>query len=901
MASSLEPGQGSISPESSGRNTPVLRQWRNQLDAEEAPTKDKAYRKYASGIERALSLFDTNLEEWADYISFLSRLLKALQARQSSITSIPSKALVAKRLSQCLNPLLPSGVHQKAIEVYNYVFSVIGDDGLSRDLPLYLPGLASTLSFASLTVRAPFLELLERYFLNLAPRALRPAMKSVILALLPGLEEETSDDFERTLKLLENFKIAIRARDSRDLTPTHSTGDDFFWQCFFLASITSQSRRPGALAYLVRNLPKLDDPFAQESAPANPDGCDARDGALAEELASIVTSPEPGLLIRCFAAGLADEQLLIQRGFLDLLVTHLPLHSRVLQKKVKPEDLELLLRAAAGVVIRRDMSLNRRLWAWFLGPEPAGQEHENGVDSPSALSDHQHGFLASKTSYFEEFGLQSLTSALLAMIHTASDTNPAERARPYRICLSLMDRWEIGGLVVPEIFLPVIKSVRSYKSTAASKAEFNEVLRSASVFFDGVESGLIYGELVALIAQAIGQGNMADAERAENLALVQFVMTHFNVREEEMITIHAPLAGLSILAMIKDVKDRNSQSPADGPPGSSLNISDQALGIALNLLDLIPDRAFPTKSGLRDSVGTLEGPVVASMPNGELLKKIRNFYVADQGNLEAAPLPFSARTVGELLLKKACILTCDCLTTEEPSQALAVRSRLLTMLLFKAPQEYSLDTDTLLSAMRARLSNPAVPFASFRAMLSLATQLYTGERIPASSLSDLVEPLVRHAWRFLSLSEPKFHVETVRCLWQLQTALGPHSRDIEGAIAYRVLANDTTGTFAIRPADAGRSFSLLWSHTLQDGADRRTPKTPGAEARAAPRLSGQDYYEVMLTRPLFLMLDSLLDDRTQLFMAVKSWLNSMNGIEKYVALFASRRTLLIMPGCFWSL
>jgi hypothetical protein len=40
--------------------------------------KDKGYRRYASNVERALSLFDTALQEWADYISFLSRLLKVL-------------------------------------------------------------------------------------------------------------------------------------------------------------------------------------------------------------------------------------------------------------------------------------------------------------------------------------------------------------------------------------------------------------------------------------------------------------------------------------------------------------------------------------------------------------------------------------------------------------------------------------------------------------------------------------------------------------------------------------------------------------------------------------------------------------------------------------------------------
>lgn len=880
---SLEAGPaGSMSPESSGRNTPVPRQWRNQLSAEDSPAKDKAYRKYASGIERALSLFETALQEWADYISFLSRLLKALQARQANIKTIPSKALVAKRLSQCLNPSLPSGVHQKTLEVYSYVFSVIGRDGLSKDLPLYLPGLASTLSFASLTVRAPFLELLETYFLKLEARSLRPAMKSVILGLLPGLEEETSEDFDRTLKLLESFKIAIRTPESRELTTIHATGDEFFWQCFFLASITSQSRRPGALAYLVRTLPKLGNHLSPTDPAGKEKGEDGGEDELSEELSSLVTSPEPGLLLRCFAAGLTDEQILIQRGFLDLLVTHLPLHSKVLQKRVKPEDLELLLKAAVGVVTRRDMSLNRRLWAWFLGPEPAGHETETGVESPSSPSEHHHGYLASKTTYFEENGLHALTQALLSMIRTASHTNPTERARPYRICLSLMDRWEIGGLVVPEIFLPIVESVKDFKGRASGKADFNEVLRSASVFFDGVESGLIYGELVGLVAQAIGPGNSSYLDRANKIGLVQFVMNHFNIREEEMVTIHAPLATLSILAMLEDSKDRGHSIPATTNRGDA-TLSDQALGVALGLLDLVPDRAFPNQSRDKDSVNSVDAHAIIALPNGDLLKRIKNFYVSDQGNLEAAPLPFSARNVGDLILRKACNLVCGSLSAREASQAPTLKTRFLALLLAKVPQEYELESARLVLDMQTSLRTIGLPFVSFKAILSLCTQLYNRSGLPSSLLADLVEPLVCHAWGFLSPSEPKYHVETVRCLWQLQSALGPQSREIESALAALMLKTDISGTFPLRSADTGRSFSILWSHTLQDGnTDRRTPKTPLGEGMPQLRLSGQDYFEIMLTRPLFLILDSLLDDRTQLFMSVKTWLNSMVGIEKYV-------------------
>ncbi|KAI1419630.1 putative regulator of reproduction dopa [Xylaria sp. FL1777] len=884
----LESGpRRSISPDSSGRNTPTSRQWRNQLGADDIVPKDKHYRKYASGVERALALFDTALEEWADYISFLSRLLKALQARQANITTIPAKALVAKRLAQCLNPSLPSGVHQKAIEVYAYIFSVIGEQGLSKDLPIYLSGLAPTLSFASLTVRTRFLDLLEKYLLHVEPLVLRPAMKSIIMALLPGLEDETSEDFDRTLSLVESFKAVIRPSNSQPLTEKHSTGDDFFWQCFFLAAITSGSRRPGALAYLARNLPQLGQPLNLESSINKGKGTDT--DSLNTALSSMVTSPEPGLLLRCFAAGLGDEQLLIQRGFLDLLVANLPLHSKVLQKHVKPDDLELLLRAAAGVVTRRDMSLNRRLWAWFLGPERPQHDQENGLESPTSPSENHHGYLASKTSYFEEHGLQPLINALMSMIKSSSDSGTAEKAKPYRICLSLMDRWEIGGLVVPEIFLPVIMSVRDFKSKTRDKAAFNEVLRSASVFFDGVESGLIYGELVGLMAQAIGPGNIVISERIDKLTLVQFIMAHFNIREEEMITFHAPLVALSGLAMVEDVSER-TEKPQSTVPNENSSIIAQTLDIAMSLIELVPERTFSANSHQNSRMST-DTTILTSMSNGELLKKIRHFYVSEQGNMEAGSIPFSATKIGDLLVQKACSLVCSSFTSTNRLVNPSTRSRILVLLLSKTSPENILNTEKLLSSMHTQLANSTISFVSFKSVLSLATQLYYCDLITTNSLSDLVDPLVRHAWGFLSAAEPKYHVEAVKCLWQLQSALTISNRDIEAAIANIMLESDVAGTFVVRAADPGRRFCLLWSHTLQDHAsysDRRAPKTPLGEPRNPHRLSGMDYYEVMLTRPLFLMLDALLDERTQLFMVIKHWLNNVVGIEKLFLVFVTK-------------
>ncbi len=112
------------------------------------------------------------------------------------------------------------------------------------------------------------------------------------------------------------------------------------------------------------------------------------------------------------------------------------------------------------------------------------------------------------------------------------------------------------------------------------------------------------------------------------------------------------------------------------------------------------------------------------------------------------------------------------------------------------------------------------------------------------------------------------------------------NQEIEAAICSLMVENDQNGTFAVRDADPGRSFSILWSHTLQDNSsplDRRASRVAGNDTKGHTRAGGVGNYEVMLTRPLFLLLDSLLDERTQLFMTVRMWLQSLVGVDKYVS------------------
>jgi hypothetical protein len=76
---------------------------------------------------RIVSPFSSSYWRFVTNLMILPVLIH-LQTFQSytQFKEIPRKLIVSKRLAQCLNPALPTGVHQWALEVYVHILSVIG-------------------------------------------------------------------------------------------------------------------------------------------------------------------------------------------------------------------------------------------------------------------------------------------------------------------------------------------------------------------------------------------------------------------------------------------------------------------------------------------------------------------------------------------------------------------------------------------------------------------------------------------------------------------------------------------------------------------------------------------------------------------------------------------------------
>ena len=123
------------------------------------------------------------------YAYFSSKILQVFLAYKQ-YPVVPIQLTVSKRLSQCLHPNLPSGVHLKALSVYTAIFDRIGSKGLTSNLLVYSSSLFPLMGYASMSVRPHLLAIYEQYYLPLGD-GLMPALHGFVLGLLPGLEDES--------------------------------------------------------------------------------------------------------------------------------------------------------------------------------------------------------------------------------------------------------------------------------------------------------------------------------------------------------------------------------------------------------------------------------------------------------------------------------------------------------------------------------------------------------------------------------------------------------------------------------------------------------------------------------------------------------------------------------------
>ncbi|GAB0100064.1 Protein dopey-1 homolog [Sergentomyia squamirostris] len=542
------------------------------------------YRIYMSNIDKALKNFEYS-SEWADLISALGKLNKVISS-YPQYQIIPRRIKISKRLAQCMHPALPSGVHLKALESYDVIFSNTGTERLATELFIYSAGLFPLLGYAAMNVRPTLLGIYEKYFVPLGER-LRPALSGFLSGVLPGYESGL-DHFDRTNNLLNLVCAAVNPF--------------CFYTCLWECVATNASIRLPAVSYILDHYHKK----------------------VPMEEQKYFLGKNHDVLMAGLCACLNDNVILVQRNSLEFLLLGFPMHTRLIQRV----DLVRLVTNALNTILRRDMSLNRRLYSWLLGTEVLNGR--SPVEEPMPNEEDIN------KSYFQRYSQGLLIKALNQTLKNSLNAQPVD-LRPYKILISLLDKVEIGPVILDEVLCDVIR-------TMALSGSNSEVCKSANLLFATFDPAYIWTYMSGLYKKSCetptGQSKLTMSLRhersefpvvdsgppclAEVCYLTEFLLETISLETyNETTRIHLPKVFLAITQMLSVFSDNLTHDEVTA-----------SLKLCMKIVSRVqPMITSPARHSGRQSYGTAE-EALAKEEGANALEKSKSDSKLNQSLLE---------------------------------------------------------------------------------------------------------------------------------------------------------------------------------------------------------------------------------------------------------------------------
>ena len=419
-----------------------------------------------------------------------------------------------------------------------------------------------------MNVRSTLLTVYETHFVPLGER-LRPALNGLLIGVLPGLEEGT-DHFDRTNKLLESICEASH--------PPIFYGA--LWECV----ASNQSIRLPALTFVYAHIDKRGRRDDGEATPV-------------ADRQSYILGNDRDVTVRAACAAVQDSSVLVQRNALDLLLVLFPIHEKTLGDAEKV----LVVTAACCVLLRRDMSLNRRLFGWLLGTNsPTATKKTRHVRQASVSSINSEGGAddSDLPTYFEFYARHLLVDAVRAILRSSLSVARNEQKpdlKPFRLLSTLFDKSEIGQTIVDEVIVDIFRTMfHSYHMGAAAgsngsgrkavngrasresgaaalqrqKKNRQELVKSANMLFGEMDSGYIWAfcgdafERAAAKKYRINDSHTSDVNEIgsdetstviEMCAVVDFLLDVISIETYvETHSEHLPVLFKKVATVVKD-------------------------------------------------------------------------------------------------------------------------------------------------------------------------------------------------------------------------------------------------------------------------------------------------------------------------------------------------------------
>lgn len=125
-------------------------------------------------------------------------------------------------------------------------------------------------------------------------------------------------------------------------------------------------------------------------------------------------------------------------------------------REAELSDKQLLTNSVTSVVLQKELSLSRRVYSWLLGTSEAPND---------------------QTDYFKTYGLDLLSSTLLLKMENAmvegNEGRDNDPQKPFKIFLSLLDKWEIGGGLSERVAIPALRIIMDASTSGLTEVSYN--------------------------------------------------------------------------------------------------------------------------------------------------------------------------------------------------------------------------------------------------------------------------------------------------------------------------------------------------------------------------------------------------------------------------------------------
>ncbi|KAG8680934.1 hypothetical protein FRC08_015957 [Ceratobasidium sp. 394] len=396
--------------------------------------------------------------------------------------------------------------------------------------------------------------------------------------------------------------------------------------------------------------------------------------------------------------------------------------------------------------------------------------------------------------------------------------NQTGDTRPFKIFVSLLDRWEIGGSATEAL---VIDASTALQSGLARAENNDDIMMAATTLYEAVEPQILWQQLYTDARREI----LGHSTNPKALRMIKFILSTFRTHDAEVQSIHLPLVSTALAELCTEIIPKQ-------PEPTQIPVIRDALQLIIDTIPHTPSAALlekldvfssaepaePPTSPLSPTATTVTSPLVESSelnqpptspsprPHGTI-GRADAFYGVPQ--LASDLLPISERPHDSIPF--ATLFEDAAAICRRPYLKLA--TSLMSALLVRLKEK--VDTSVVVSWQPEKWVKDVMgevqqgsPFVVVDSVVSLIVRL-TRSTVVQPGLKVSKRPQIEQlVYLLLGYLRPKFtpyHVRAVQLLWDVQGVVSHH--DFESAIA-KSLASQKQGE-----SDAYEAFGVLWRLT----------------------------------------------------------------------------------------